>query len=79
MNVGVLDVGRAKKKTAKAVVPEIPEKAERETVIHMKGSREYVAWLERAHRETRIPKVQIFRQALEEWAKMRSMTEPPKI
>ena len=55
VGTGVLDVGRVKKKTTK---PVIPEKPERETVIHMKGSPEYVAWLERVHRETRIPKVQ---------------------
>lgn len=76
VGTGVLDVGRVKKKTTK---PVIPEKPERETVIHMKGSPEYVAWLERVHRETRIPKVQIFRQALEEWATTRDMPKPPEI
>ena len=34
----------------------------------MKGSPEYVDWLESIHKKTRLPKVQVFRIALEEWA-----------
>jgi len=79
MAAGVLEVSRPKKKTAKPVPPPIPEKAERETVIHMKGSAEYVAWLESVHRETHIPKVQIVRLALKEWAELRRMKVPPEI
>ncbi|WP_406699116.1 hypothetical protein V5E97_09575 [Singulisphaera sp. Ch08] len=52
---------------------------ERETVIHMKGSPSYVAWLDGIHRSTHIPKVQIVRLALAEWAKKHSHPEPPEI
>lgn len=52
---------------------------ERETVIHMKGSPEYVRWLERLHKKTRIPKVQLFRWAMAEWAKKHGHEEPPEI
>lgn len=63
----------------KAAPPAPQDKGERETVIHMKGSPEYVAWLDRAHRSTHIPKVQIFRLALAEWAEKRGMDAPPEI
>jgi hypothetical protein len=52
---------------------------DRETVIHMKGSPDYVAWLDDVHRKTHIPKVQIFRIAVAEWAKQNGHPEPPEI
>ncbi|WP_422923408.1 hypothetical protein [Singulisphaera sp. PoT] len=61
-------------------LPKSPEeRSERETVIHMKGSPEYVDWLENAHRETHIPKVQIFRLALATWAAKNGLSQPPDI
>lgn len=55
------------------------ERGDRETVIHMKGSPEYVDWLEAVHKTTRIPKVQIFRMAIEEWAVKHGHPSPPEI
>lgn len=52
---------------------------ERETVINMKGSPEYVAWLDEVHNRTHIPKVQIFRLAVAEWAKANGHPAPPEI
>jgi hypothetical protein len=59
--------------------PKPPEDANRETVIHMKGSAAYVEWLESIHRKTRIPKVQLFRMAMEEWAERNKHPKPPEI
>jgi hypothetical protein len=75
---GVLKTRRPRK-TAKGN-PEPPEdRSERETVIHMKGSAEYVAWLDDVHRKTHIPKVQIFRLAIAEWAERNGHPTPPEI
>lgn len=60
--------------------PPLPAKdAARETVIHMKGSPEYVQWLDDAHKKTHIPKVQIFRLALQVWATKNGLESPPEI
>ena len=70
---------RQPRRTAKGT-PEPPEdRSERETIIHMKGSAEYVAWLDGVHRKTHIPKVQLFRIAIAEWAKRNGDDEPPEI
>ena len=53
-------------KKAQPAAPAVPD-TERETVINMKGSAGYSAWLENVHRSTHIPKVQIFRLAIAEW------------
>ena len=74
---GVLAVGRPKKGTSRPAPSD--ERGERETVIHMKGSADYVAWLDAIHRKTHIPKVQLFRVALAEWAKRNGHPEPPDI
>jgi hypothetical protein len=66
----------ARPKTGKA---QPPERGERETVIHMKGSPEYVGWLEAVHKQTHIPKVQIVRLAIAEWAKAHGHPSPPEI
>jgi hypothetical protein len=55
------------------------EGAERETVVNMKGSSEYVAWLDTVHRKTHIPRVQIFRLAIAEWAEKHGHPAPPEI
>ena len=68
----------AKRKGA-AAPPKPEERGARETVIHMKGSNEYVKWLESVHKKTHIPKVQIFRLALEEWAAANGHPSPPEI
>jgi hypothetical protein len=66
---------RSKAKPAQKPVPDV----ERETVINMKGSKGYAAWLEDRHRETHIPKVQIVRVALAEWAERNGRPAPPEI
>jgi hypothetical protein len=45
----------------------------------MKGSAEYAAWLDEVHRKTHIPKVQIFRIAVAEWASRNGHGVPPEI
>lgn len=74
MSVGAMKLARAKK-----AVPPPEEPAERASVIHMKGSPEYVEWVEKAHRKTHIPKVQIFRLALVDWAEKNGLDAPPEI
>jgi hypothetical protein len=66
-------------KKAKPVSPAQPEGTERETVVNMKGSAEYVAWVDGVHRKTHIPKVQIFRLAIAEWAEKHGHPAPPEI
>lgn len=56
-----------------------PTPDERETVIHMKGSPDYVQWLDKVHKKTHIPKVQIVRLALIDWAKKNGHAAPPEI
>ena len=46
---------------------------------HMKGSTEYVDWMEANHRKTPIPKVQIFRIAIAERAERNGHGAPPEI
>ena len=53
--------------------------AERETIVNMKGSPEYSAWLEEIPRKTHIPKVQIFRVAVADWAMKNGHSMPPEI
>ena len=55
------------------------ERSDRETVIHLKGSPEYVDWLEALNKETRLPKATIIRIALEEWAERNHHPAPPSI
>jgi hypothetical protein len=75
---GVSLMGRPKRLTGKPPAP--PEdRGERETIIHMKGSPEYVDWVESIHRKTHIPKVQIFRIAVAEWAERHGHEAPPEI
>lgn len=76
MSAGVLTVGRPKRG---APEPPPEERGERETVVHMKGSPEYVDWLENAHKKTHIPKVQIFRLAVTDWAAKNGLPPPPEI
>ncbi len=68
---------KAKKKTV--VAPPVPEGEERTTVVNLKGSPEYVAWLDRIHGKTHIPKTSIFRLAIAEWAKSHGHESPPEI
>ena len=71
-------MGRPKRSAKRSPVVS-KEPGDRETVIHMKGSPQYVAWLEEVHRKTHIPKVQIFRLAVAEWAKRQGHSSPPEI
>jgi hypothetical protein len=63
---------RLKKKPA-------PVSEERETIINLKGSKRYAAWLDEVHRSTHIPKVQLFRLAIAEWAQGHGHPVPPEI
>ncbi len=66
-------------KKAKPVATPPTTETERGTIINMKGSPEYSAWLEEVHRTTHIPKVQIFRLALADWAAKNGYRTPPEI
>lgn len=59
--------------------PKPPVEEQRESVIHMKGSREYVEWLDTIHKRTHIPRVKIVRLALAEWAERHGHETPPEI
>jgi hypothetical protein len=74
---GVL--GMAKAKGRGPGRPASASEPARETVINMKGSPEYVQWLDEAHKKTHIPKVQIFRLALQAWASKNGLSAPPEI
>ena len=67
-----------KKRRIPATPPAAPE-AERETIVNMKGSPEYSAWLEEIPRKTHIPTVQIFRVAVADWARKNGYRMPPEI
>jgi hypothetical protein len=75
---GVSLMGRPTRSAGKPPAP-AEDRCQRETVIHMKGSPEYVDWLESIHRKTHIPKVQIFRIAIAEWAERNGHGAPPEI
>lgn len=74
-------MARPKSSTKKSKPAESAAAAEtdRETIINMKGSPEYAQWLEAIHRKTYIPKVQIVRLALAEWAAKNGHDAPPEI
>lgn len=76
MTNGVGLMGRPKTGLPK---PAREDTGERETVIHMKGSAEYVEWLEAINKKTHIPKVQVFRIAVREWAERNKHPLPPEI
>jgi hypothetical protein len=69
----------ARTKRARPKTPPPTEEPERETIVNMKGSPEYSAWLEELHRKTHIPKVQIFRVAIADWAARNGHRPPPEI
>lgn len=61
-------------------MPPTPEDGDqRKAVILLKGSNEYVAWLEAAHRKTHIAKATIVRLAIADWAAKNGLPEPPEI
>jgi hypothetical protein len=64
------------KPKGKAASPAGPENR---TVINMKGTVAYIEWLEAVHRKTHIPKAQIVRLALADWAKANGHQAPPEI
>ena len=76
MSVGATTLGRPKRGTPSR---QSAGEDERETVVNMKGSPAYVEWLEAVHRKTHIPKVQIVRLALAEWAEKHGHPSPPEI
>lgn len=68
----------AKKSTAKAV-PKAAPRAERLSVLNLKGSPEYHAWLAAISERSLIPTATIVRDALAKWAKERGYPPPPKV
>ncbi|HWD08137.1 MAG TPA: hypothetical protein VHA57_03475 [Actinomycetota bacterium] len=72
-------MARPKAKRKKTAAPPPASELERATIINMKGSPDYSEWLEGVHRRTHIPKVQIFRLALAEWAEKHGHPTPPEI
>jgi hypothetical protein len=52
---------------------------ERHAVIHLKGSAEYIAWLDEVNQQTHIPKAALVRLALAEYAKNHGLRKPPVI
>ena len=75
MNPGVAAV--AKKKASEPTKGGLPD--DRVVIIHLKGSREFAAWLDDIHKKTDIPKTTIFRRAVEDWAASRGFGPPPEI
>jgi hypothetical protein len=73
---GAETMGRPKKgaKTAEAKSPN-----DRVAVIHLKGSPEYVAFVDALNRKTHIPKAAIFRLALAEWCERNGHGTPPEL
>lgn len=82
MGDGVESMARPKGRPAKKTVQTPTTSAgqdERETVVHMKGSPAYVKWLDDINKKTYIPKVQLVRIALAEWAERHRHPKPPEI
>lgn len=50
---------------------------ERTTLVNLKGSLEYKAWLDEVSERTRIPIATIIRDGLAEWAARRDLPAPP--
>jgi hypothetical protein len=79
MAAGAVLMARPKARAKKKTGAPPPSELERETIVNMKGSPEYAAWLEAIHRKTYISKVQIVRLALTEWAAKNGHPTPPEI
>jgi hypothetical protein len=52
---------------------------DRTTIINLKGSLAYDAWLEEIHKTTHLAKAVIIRLALKAWAKQNGHREPPEL
>ena len=50
----------------------------RETIVNIKGTREYALWLESLYEATHINKSLIVRLALKDWAEKQGLPAPPK-
>lgn len=72
-------MARPKSRPATPSAPVEGEAEERVTIVNLKGSPDYAAWLDRINRKTHIPKTTIFRLALESWAKANGHEAPPEI
>lgn len=53
--------------------------SDRVVIIHLKGSRAFVDWLEEVHQKSHIAKATIMRIALAEWAAQNGIAPPPEI
>jgi hypothetical protein len=75
---GVATVVKKKpdQRARKAAAPEPSD--ERVAVIVLKGSPEYREWLSGISKESLIPVASIVRDALQQWAKGRGYSAPPK-
>jgi hypothetical protein len=70
----------ARKKTSPPPPPPEPARAApQKSVINLKGSDEYIAWLEEAHGKTRLSKATLVRLGLELVAKEYRLRTPPEI
>lgn len=59
--------------------PSPPNGAERISVLNLKGSPEYQAWLVATSKATLIPTAMMVRDAIEKWARDRKLPPPPEI
>lgn len=70
-------MGRPKKGAKPKAEDRSPE--DRPTVINLKGTNEYIDWIDDLHRRTHIPKATIVRLALAEWAERHGHPAPPEL
>ena len=73
---GVIPMGRRRAGASKPAEPTDPD--DRVALIHLKGTRSYLDWLESRHRETHIAKTILFRLAMKEYAAKMGWPEPPE-
>ena len=53
--------------------------SDRVVIIHLKGSGVYSDWLDRLNKHTSIPKAQMFRLAMIDYAKKIGFEQPPEM
>lgn len=72
---GVGQMARPKKGAKRSAPPTDGRMA----VIHLKGSPEYVAFLEDVHRRSHIAKATLFRVGFAEWCQRNGYGTPPEL
>jgi hypothetical protein len=68
----------ARPKAKRTGKPQPDPAEERPTIINLKGSPEYVEWLDGIHKKTHLQKSTIIRLALAEWAERHGHPSPPE-